>query len=54
MGLTNFEGIQSIENSDWTDTMLSSYQRKYLCSLPSAKGSNTKTGVDTRESLLCE
>lgn len=53
VGTTNFEGVATIENSDWTDTELNKYQRKYLCSLPSAKGTNAKTGADTRESLLC-
>ena len=54
VGSTLFEGVKSIENSDWTDTQLRKDQRKYLCSLESAKGTNTKTGVDTRESLLCD
>lgn len=53
VGTTNFEGVATIENSDWTDTELNKYQRKYLCSLPSAIGTNAKTGADTRESLLC-
>lgn len=54
VGATSFEGVSSIENSDWTDTDLSRAQRKYLCGLDSSKGSNTKTGADTRESLLCD
>jgi uncharacterized protein YjbI with pentapeptide repeats len=53
VGTTSFDEIATIENSDWTDTELSKYQRKYLCGLPSAKGTNTITGADTRESLLC-
>lgn len=53
VGGTNFEGIKTIENSDWTDTELNRYQRKYLCSLESAKGTNFVTGADTRDSLLC-
>lgn len=54
VGTTSFDEIATIENSDWTDTELSKYQRKYLCSLDSAKGTNTVTGADTRESLLCQ
>jgi len=54
VGTTRFEGIASIEDSDWTDTDLRADQRKYLCSLPSAKGTNSKTGANTRESLLCD
>lgn len=53
VGTTQFEGIANIENSDWTDTGLSRYQKKLLCGLESAKGTNSVTGVDTRESLMC-
>lgn len=52
-GATIFDGIKDIENSDWTDTFLSKYQKKLLCSHPTAKGTNPVTGVDTRESLQC-
>jgi hypothetical protein len=52
-GSTLFEGVQSIENTDWTDTQLRKDQTKYLCSHPTAKGTNPVTGVDTRESLMC-
>lgn len=53
VGNTLFEGVATIENSDWTDTDLRKDQRMYLCGLESAKGTNSKTGADTRESLLC-
>jgi len=52
-GATIFDGVGDIEGSDWTDTYLRKDQKKLLCALPSAKGTNTKTGVDTRESLMC-
>lgn len=52
-GATLFEGVKSIENTDWTDTFLRADQKKYLCNHPTAKGTNPKTGVDTRESLMC-
>jgi nucleoside permease NupC len=53
LGATIFDGIKDIENTDWTDTFLSKYQKKLLCSHPTAKGTNPVTGVDTRESLMC-
>lgn len=43
--------IKTIENSDWTDATLRKDQRNYLCTI--AKGVNPKTGVETRESLMC-
>jgi len=52
-GSTLFEGVKSIENTDWSDTMLRKDQKKYLCAHPTAKGTNPTTGVDTRESLMC-
>ncbi len=52
-GATIFDDIANIENSDWTDTFLSKYQKKLLCGHPTAKGTNPVTGVDTRESLMC-
>ena len=52
-GSTLFEGVKDIEGSDWTDTYLRADQKKYLCNHPTSKGTNSVTGVDTRESLMC-
>jgi len=53
-GSTLFEGVADIEGSDWSETYLRADQKKYLCNHPTAKGTNSKTGVDTRESLMCK
>jgi len=53
-GSTLFEGVKSIENTDWSDTYLRADQKKYLCAHPTAIGTNPVTGVDTRESLMCK
>jgi uncharacterized protein YjbI with pentapeptide repeats len=53
-GATLFDGVKDIENTDWSGTYLRKDQQKYLCSLPSATGTNPVTGVDTRESLMCK
>ena len=53
-GATLFEGIKSIEGSDWSDTYLRKDQQKYLCEHPTSKGTNPVTLVDTRESLMCK
>mmetsp|Transcript_15440 Transcript_15440/g.22017 ORF Transcript_15440/g.22017 Transcript_15440/m.22017 type:complete len:243 (+) Transcript_15440:41-769(+) len=52
-GSTIFTGVQDIEGSDWSESMLRKDQQNYLCSHPTAKGTNPVTGVDTRESLMC-
>jgi len=53
-GTTLFTGIKSIEGADFTDTYLRRDQVKYLCEHPTAKGTNSVTGADTRESLMCK
>lgn len=47
---TKFNGI-TITGSDWSECLLRKDQQQYLCSL--ASGTNPKTGVETRESLMC-
>ncbi len=42
----------NIDGADFTDAIMDGSQRKWLCS--KAKGTNSKTGVDTRDSLDCK
>jgi hypothetical protein len=41
----------NIDGADFTDAIMDGGQRKWLCT--KAKGTNSKTGIDTRESLEC-
>eukprot|EP01041_Mallomonas_annulata_P001205 gene1205-2340_t len=43
----------AIEGADFTDAQMPDFSRTQLCSRPDAKGKNTKSGVDTLESLMC-
>lgn len=47
---TKLDGV-SIVGADFTDVLLRKDQQKYLCSI--ASGTNSVTGVDTAESLMC-
>ena len=53
-GSTLFEGIKTIEGADFSGSYLRADQKKLLCSLESAKGTNPVTKVETRDSLMCE
>lgn len=42
-----------ISGADFSDAVLPSKTQKILCGRKDATGTNTKSGVDTRESLIC-
>ena len=41
------------EGADFTDAVMNTPLMKKMCALPTAKGTNPTTGVDTRDSLIC-
>ena len=51
--LTSDEAAASIENADFSDAVINPTVQKKLCKREDAKGTNAKTGTDTRESLMC-
>jgi hypothetical protein len=44
--------VSDITGADFSDMLLNQFQITTLCK--TAGGTNPKTGVDTRESLMCE
>lgn len=50
---STIDQAESIEGADFSDAIFSPKMEKKLCALPSAKGTNPVTGVETRDSLFC-
>lgn len=46
--------VGDITGADFTDALLRKDIVKSLCKRPDAAGTNPTTGVDTRDSLLCD
>eukprot|EP00804_Cyclotella_cryptica_P011671 CCRYP_019687-RC/>CCRYP_019687-RC protein AED:0.41 eAED:0.41 QI:0/-1/0/1/-1/0/1/0/68 len=45
--------VQSMEGGDFTDAQIPVKTLELICQRDDVKGTNTVTGVDTRESLMC-
>jgi len=44
---------KDIKGADFSEAVMPAYTQKQLCSREDATGTNPKTGVDTRDSLMC-
>lgn len=44
---------KSIRGADFSDAVMPTYTQRALCERPDAIGTNSKTGVPTRDSLMC-
>jgi len=49
---TTFEGAD-LENADFTDAYIGSFDLRNLCKNPTLKGENPTTGADTKFSAGC-
>ena len=45
--------VASLENGDFTDAQIPVKTLKLVCDREDVKGTNSVTGADTRESLMC-
>ena len=45
--------VKSMEGADFSDAQIPVKTQKLVCDREDVKGTNEKTGVDTRESLMC-
>eukprot|EP00611_Tribonema_gayanum_P012220 TRINITY_DN22855_c0_g1_i1.p1 TRINITY_DN22855_c0_g1~~TRINITY_DN22855_c0_g1_i1.p1 ORF type:complete len:218 (+),score=52.78 TRINITY_DN22855_c0_g1_i1:1030-1683(+) len=48
------EGVKDITGADFTEASMRKDVQRLMCKRPDATGTNPTTGVDTRDSLLCD
>jgi uncharacterized protein YjbI with pentapeptide repeats len=49
----SLKDAKSLVNADFTDAQIPPKTLNSICNRPDVQGTNPKTGVDTRESLMC-
>ena len=52
--MMRYTGVNDISGADFTEASMRQDVQKDLCKRSDAKGTNSATGVDTRESLMCD